>query len=598
MNTSASSAAATSRAPAWTILVARWIFVLIFAMALAFKLADIHATAAYIGAVGFPVPLLLAWLAALFEALVVLCLATGVMFRQAAIAAGRMRLDHAVPDLFNALRAGGDRFLEHSLIYALIEIGDGEGTAAGLKSTNSRTRRAALIALDQMDGRKLDVKTVSAELTSTNAKMKEAAWWIAGRHPEWGGPLAGFLRDRLNAKSWTEAERTELVQQLARFAGAKPVQTVLSETLSNKSGSLEAREMALHAMARAGLKETPPPWLKGVSRVLNQGKEKLMPEAIAAARAFAIPKQELGQMTAALQKVGHDSRQPEPVRLGALAAVPGGLTSVEPALFEFLRLRLSPDQPVAVRGLAVDILAKAKLNSEQLISLTDSVKTIGPMEIDRLLEAFAESTEEKIGLALLAAVKVSPARSSLRVETLKPRLAKHGAAVQKQAEELYAALDVDASRQRARLEQLLTAMQGGDIRRGHAIFNGTKAACSACHAIGYLGGNVGPDLTHIGKIRSERDLLESIVFPSATLVRSYEPVVVTTKSGKLYNGLIRKESPDEIVLATGANEEARIARKDIDEMQPSKVSVMPAGLDQQLTPRELADLVAFLKACK
>jgi hypothetical protein len=33
-------------------------------------------------------------------------------------------------------------------------------------------------------------------------------------------------------------------------------------------------------------------------------------------------------------------------------------------------------------------------------------------------------------------------------------------------------------------------------------------------------------------------------------------------------------------------------------MQPSKVSVMPAGLDQQLTPRELIDLVAFLKACK
>jgi hypothetical protein len=36
----------------------------------------------------------------------------------------------------------------------------------------------------------------------------------------------------------------------------------------------------------------------------------------------------------------------------------------------------------------------------------------------------------------------------------------------------------------------------------------------------------------------------------------------------------------------------------VDEVQPSKVSVMPAGLDQQLTPQELADLVAFLKACK
>jgi len=42
----------------------------------------------------------------------------------------------------------------------------------------------------------------------------------------------------------------------------------------------------------------------------------------------------------------------------------------------------------------------------------------------------------------------------------------------------------------------------------------------------------------------------------------------------------------------------RIARKDIEEIQPSRVSIMPAGLDQQLSPQELADLVAFLKACQ
>jgi hypothetical protein len=52
------------------------------------------------------------------------------------------------------------------------------------------------------------------------------------------------------------------------------------------------------------------------------------------------------------------------------------------------------------------------------------------------------------------------------------------------------------------------------------------------------------------------------------------------------------------VLVTGATEEVRIARTDIEDMQPGKVSIMPAGLDQQLTARELADLVAFLRACK
>src|SRR5438105_11479634 len=98
-------------------------------------------------------------------------------------------------------------------------------------------------------------------------------------------------------------------------------------------------------------------------------------------------------------------------------------------------------------------------------------------------------------------------------------------------------------------------MQGGDIRRGHAIFNSTKAACASCHALGYLGGNIGPDLTHIGQIRSERDLLESIVFPSASFVRSYEPVLVLTKKGKTYNGLVRKDAAHEILLALNATEQ-------------------------------------------
>jgi putative oxidoreductase len=68
-------------------LVARFIFVVVFAMALTFKFADIRGTAAFIAAAGFPMPLVLAWLAALFETLLVLCLATGAWFRQATLAA-------------------------------------------------------------------------------------------------------------------------------------------------------------------------------------------------------------------------------------------------------------------------------------------------------------------------------------------------------------------------------------------------------------------------------------------------------------------------------------------------------------------------------
>jgi putative heme-binding domain-containing protein len=145
---------------------------------------------------------------------------------------------------------------------------------------------------------------------------------------------------------------------------------------------------------------------------------------------------------------------------------------------------------------------------------------------------------------------------------------------------------------------MLGSLKDGDVRRGQLVFNSAKAACASCHAIGYLGGKIGPDLTHIGKIRADRDLLEAIIFPSASFVRSYEPVQVTTTRGKIHNGLVRKDSPEEVVLTTSATEEIRIPRKEIEDIQPSKVSIMPAGMDKVLSTQELADLVAFLRACK
>ena len=62
--------------------------------------------------------------------------------------------------------------------------------------------------------------------------------------------------------------------------------------------------------------------------------------------------------------------------------------------------------------------------------------------------------------------------------------------------------------------------------------------------------------------------------------------------------MVRRDAPDEVLLATGLNTEMRIARTDIGEMRPGRVSIMPAGLDEQLSRQELADLVTFLKAAK
>jgi putative heme-binding domain-containing protein len=351
-------------------------------------------------------------------------------------------------------------------------------------------------------------------------------------------------------------------------------------------------------MAKAGLKQAPAAWIDALANCLRNANQESLEAALATTRALAIPKTKAEQLTVVLLRIGDDSARPAGIRLQALAAVPGGLANVSEPVLTFLLSHLHADQPVVTRALAADVLSRARLNSEQLVALAAEWNTIAPMEVDHVLDAFVQSTDDVVGLKLVAALQASPLRTSLRAAALKPRLAKFGPKVEKQAQELYAALNADEASMRVKLDQLATHLSAGDIRRGQLVFHSQKASCFVCHAIGYRGGNVGPDLTRIGSIRSERDLLESIVFPSASFVRGYEPVVIATKSGKTLNGLVKKDTPEEIVLVTGANQEERIPRDSIEAMQPSKLSVMPSGLEQQLTHQELADLIAFLKACK
>jgi putative heme-binding domain-containing protein len=286
------------------------------------------------------------------------------------------------------------------------------------------------------------------------------------------------------------------------------------------------------------------------------------------------------------------------LRVAALAALPPGLASLDPGLLTLLLGYLDPAKPVVVRSAAAGVLAKSKLTDDQLIEVADHLKTAGPLETTKLLEAFEQSTDETVGLKLVESMQGCKSLASLRPDMLQKLLTHFSPSVQDRGKELLASLQVDTAKQSAHLEELMNSIGKGDIRRGQAVFNSQKAACSSCHAMGYLGGNVGPDLTTIGQVRTERDLLESIVYPSASFVRSFEPYVVRTKSDEDYSGVLKKDAPDEIVLATGPSTEVRIARSDIVDIRPGTVSVMPAGLDQQLTRQELSDLVAFLKATK
>jgi putative heme-binding domain-containing protein len=259
--------------------------------------------------------------------------------------------------------------------------------------------------------------------------------------------------------------------------------------------------------------------------------------------------------------------------------------------------QIDPAKPVRQRSAAAQALAGSTLNAAQLASLTGTLRSAGPLELPILLRAYEKGGDEALGGRLMDSLEGAKGLANLRADIIETALAKFPEGIQKRGQTLLASLDVDRGQQQARLEELASNLQGGDVRRGQAIFNSSKAACLACHRIGYLGGRIGPDLTRIGEIRDERDLLEAVVYPSASFVRSYEPVVVTTASDT-YNGVPIEETDDYILLATGTDTQARIERPLIEEVRPGTVSIMPAGLEEEFTQAELADLIAFLKNTK
>jgi putative membrane-bound dehydrogenase-like protein len=524
--------------------------------------------------------------------------------RAAAEALGRLGDASAVPALLTAAARPVDRVLEHSLTYALIEIGDARATGAGLTAQAVGTRRAALIALDQMNGGGLTPGHVLPLLDSRDPALQATAWWIALGHTDWGGDLAGYFRTRLAAPVSAGAVRDDLEQKLARLAGHAAVQQVLADVVA--SGSADARLAALEAMAIAAspatpvaqrIKTMPSGWAAPLSRALSASDADTVRAAVAAARVLPAADADRAALDAALVRVATTSTHLSEVRLTALAsrrvAAP-----LDADLFAFVRTALTGATAVADRNLAAMVVERAGLDRSQLLALAEVLGSVRPLDLTRVLTAFDRSTDEAVGLALVRGLERSAIRSVVSADVLRARLSKYPAPVRSAAEALLASSSAGSASQAARLAELMGQLGQGDIARGQAVFNSDKAACISCHMIGAGGGRIGPDLTRIGQVRADRDLVESIVFPSASFVRSYEPVQVRTQSGAEHAGMLRSETPEAVVIGTVDGGETRIPRREISSFEAGAVSLMPAGYGDVLSRQELSDLVAFLRAAR
>ena len=136
----------------------------------------------------------------------------------------------------------------------------------------------------------------------------------------------------------------------------------------------------------------------------------------------------------------------------------------------------------------------------------------------------------------------------------------------------------------------------GDPVAGKGVYGG-KGGCAACHAIGREGGNLGPELTEIGRRRSLAYLRESLVEPNADVALSYRTLLVVTKKGQTVSGVRLNEDDLSIQLRDRQDNLRSFLKENLREIQRNRPSLMPS-YRSALSTKELDDIVAYLNSLR
>ncbi|HZF00185.1 MAG TPA: PVC-type heme-binding CxxCH protein, partial [Planctomycetota bacterium] len=390
--------------------------------------------------------------------------------REAANALGRIGDRKAVLPLLEAVRAGGDRFLEHALIYALIRIADRDDLLGALKDPNAGIRRAALIALDQMDGGNLTPDLVTPLLDPIDSALQQAALKVIASHPGWSNELFGLVREWLAEPLLDEARQELLKGVLVSFSRDPAMQDQMAQALRTDKTSAPQRLLVLEAMTRALPERSPSTWLGEARWSLDAADERVVRQAVALIRAAGC-----GDFDDVLLRLARDDMRSAELRVETLLAAAPRLAKLDGALYRFLVGCMDKDKAPLLRLSAAEAVGKLPLDDAQLNQLSAVVAVAGPLEMPRLIGVYERSKSAAVAKKLLGAVASAPGFTSLPAETLRKVFKGYPDEVRREAEPVVKRLEVDTAAMKEKLDSLASVLEHGDAKAGREIFLGRKA---------------------------------------------------------------------------------------------------------------------------
>jgi quinoprotein glucose dehydrogenase len=520
----------------------------------------------------------------------------------AAQSLGKLGNANAVQPLLAMLRENADRdaFLRHAGVMGLLGTADKDALVAASRDESPSVRLAIVVAM-----RRLHMPEVAALLHDSNSLVAlEAARAINDAPINDAMPQLAALIDH---PSSLEMLDWRAVNANFRLGGEQNA-TALAHYAAHPGAPEKARMEALHALAY---------WAQPAARDRITGLYRPLP-----------PRN--GKMArAALRGVLPEilGIAPAPVQVEAIHAVTNlSLTEEAPRLFE-LAANTIVDGTVRVASLeALDGFHYARLNDAMKIALASDnrelrregsrlLAQVSPRDavisIAKILDT-GDWSEQQDAVAVLGKLKGRASDQLLATwldKLLSGQAPKEITFELVQAAQAHKTPMIQSRLRKYRAMQkpgdefkgFCETLYGGDAETGRKIFTERPTAgCITCHKIHGQGGNVGPDLAGIITRHDREYILESILFPNKQIAPGFENVVVKTKNREVYAGIVKKETPDDLLISIsdeGVTTLVTVKKSNIKSRQRG-LSAMPEGLGRVLSKEDVRDVVEFLATLK
>ena len=465
---------------------------------------------------------------------------------------------------------------KHSVLFALLELREVDVLRETLEQGTSIEKLVAMEALHRLGAsgiRDFVLKAAFAKETG----LRVAARNVLFAHPEWAKGSKEFM-GAFQSSELTEARFPEL---LRAWKGSNDVQEFVLEHVGDEiaqTGSLDAKGIE---WLELWLDKLPTAFVPQLTTWTRNAPEK----AATALCRFQLNSEDHAALIHEIELQLKSTLDPEVAR-SLLMALPAHST---------IELAELTDLLIERRDYAS--LEKMALDQEDLRRLLDVLDEASLQQLEQLVHIFAKSDEES-ALAMLGRLR-SLGRARMLDENLLPNAFKQSSEqIRALVAEVNEVLHRPPVKVAQTLERVLESLPIGDPVNGLQVFRSQKAGCSACHRVGYIGGQIGPELTRIGKTRTRESLLEAVLFPSQRIEQGYRPIKVLTVDGLIHSGIELRGSPGTTKLQANAEKTVVVDDEEIAQKLPSETSIMPAGIREQLSEQELADLLALLEAAK